>query len=65
MIFTFYRAKGLSTGSSLVEEDKIELATELMKKAEEKGVKLLLPTDVIVADKFAPDANSQVTTGSQ
>ena len=65
MIFTFYRAKGLSTGSSLVEEDKIELATELMKKAEEKGVKLLLPTDVIVADKFAPDANSQVTIGSQ
>eukprot|EP00958_Prasinococcus_capsulatus_P004220 scaffold389_cov382-Prasinococcus_capsulatus_cf.AAC.30 len=59
MIFTFYKARGMDVGSSLVEEDKIELAKELEAKAAEKGVKLLLPTDVIVADNFAPDANSQ------
>eukprot|EP00475_Leptophrys_vorax_P028088 TRINITY_DN4041_c0_g2_i1.p1 TRINITY_DN4041_c0_g2~~TRINITY_DN4041_c0_g2_i1.p1 ORF type:complete len:402 (+),score=65.64 TRINITY_DN4041_c0_g2_i1:154-1359(+) len=60
MIFTFYRAKGLKTGSSLVEEDKIALAADLIKKAEERGVKFLLPTDVVVADKFAADADSKV-----
>ena len=60
MIFTFYKAQGLSVGSSLVEEDKLDLATSLMAKAKEKGVSLLLPTDVVIADKFAPDANSQV-----
>lgn len=65
MIFTFYRAKGLKTGSSLVEEDKVDLATSLMAAAEKKGVKLLLPTDVVVADKFAPDANSQVSNSLQ
>uniref|UniRef100_A0A452ZF95 phosphoglycerate kinase n=1 Tax=Aegilops tauschii subsp. strangulata TaxID=200361 RepID=A0A452ZF95_AEGTS len=60
MIFTFYKAQGLSVGSSLVEEDKLELATSLLAKAKAKGVSLLLPSDVIIADKFAPDANSQV-----
>uniref|UniRef100_A0A452ZF98 Phosphoglycerate kinase n=1 Tax=Aegilops tauschii subsp. strangulata TaxID=200361 RepID=A0A452ZF98_AEGTS len=59
MIFTFYKAQGLSVGSSLVEEDKLELATSLLAKAKAKGVSLLLPSDVIIADKFAPDANSQ------
>ena len=60
MIFTFYKAQGLSVGASLVEEDKLDLATSLLAKAKEKGVSLLLPTDVVIADKFAPDANSQV-----
>eukprot|EP00897_Mesotaenium_endlicherianum_P004786 jgi/Mesen1/4335/ME000022S03615 len=64
MIFTFYKAQGLSVGSSLVEEDKLDLARSLMKKAEEKGVKLLLPTDVVVANKFAPDADSQTVAAS-
>nr|GFB77009.1 phosphoglycerate kinase, chloroplastic [Tanacetum cinerariifolium] len=59
MIFTFYKAQGLSVGSSLVEEDKLELATTLLAKAKAKGVSLLLPTDVVIADKFAPDANSK------
>jgi phosphoglycerate kinase len=59
MIFTFYKARGLSVGNSLVEEDKLDLARALEAKAKEKGVELLLPTDVVVADKFAPDANSQ------
>ncbi|CAM9978516.1 unnamed protein product, partial [Phaeothamnion confervicola] len=60
MIFTFYKAKGLSTGNSLVEDDFVTLAGTLMEKAESKGVKMLLPTDVVVADKFAADANDKI-----
>ncbi len=62
MIFTFYKARGLSVGKSLVEEDKLELAKTLEAKAKEKGVELLLPTDVVVADNFAADANSQTVS---
>ena len=61
MIFTFYKAQGLAVGSSLVEEDKLDLATSLIEKAKAKGVALLLPSDVVIADKFAPDANSKVS----
>ncbi len=62
MIFTFYKARGLSVGKSLVEEDKLDLAKELENKAKEKGVELLLPSDVVLADKFAPDADSQISS---
>lgn len=62
MIFTFYKAQGHSVGSSLVEEDNLDLALSLMEKAKAKGVSLLLPTDVVVADKFAADANSKVSS---
>lgn len=62
MIFTFYKARGLSVGKSLVEEDKLDLAKALEAKAKERGVKLLLPTDVVVADNFKPDANSQTVS---
>lgn len=62
MIFTFYKARGLSVGKSLVEEDKLALAKSLEAKAKEKGVKLLLPTDVVVADKFAADAKAQTVS---
>jgi phosphoglycerate kinase len=62
MIFTFYKARGLNVGKSLVEEDKLELARSLEAKAKEKGVTFLLPTDVVVADKFAPDANAQTVS---
>jgi phosphoglycerate kinase len=62
MIFTFYKARGLNVGSSLVEEDKLELAKALEIKAKEKGVQFLLPTDVVVADKFAADANTQTVS---
>ena len=62
MIFTFYKARGLSVGNSLVEEDKLELAKSLEAKAKEQGVELLLPTDVVVADNFAPDANSKTVS---
>lgn len=62
MIFTFYKARGLAVGGSLVEEDKLELAKTLEAKAKEKGVEFLLPTDVVVADKFAADANSKTVS---
>ncbi|XP_056163186.1 phosphoglycerate kinase, cytosolic [Syzygium oleosum] len=64
MIFTFYKAQGYSVGSSLVEEDKLDLATSLLEKAKSKGVSLLLPTDVVIADKFAADANSKIVPAS-
>ncbi len=60
MIFTFYKARGLNVGKSLVEDDKLDLARALETKAKEKGVQLILPTDVVVADNFSPDANSQI-----
>jgi phosphoglycerate kinase len=62
MIFTFYKARGLNVGKSLVEDDKLELARALEIKAKERGVQLLLPVDVVVADNFAPDANAQTVS---
>ena len=59
MVFTFYKARGLSVGKSLVEDDKLELAKTLEEKAKERGVTFLLPTDVVVADKFDAAANTQ------
>ncbi|CAL5392175.1 unnamed protein product [Camellia sinensis] len=64
MIFTFYKAQGYSVGLSLVEEDKLDLATSLLEKAKSKGVALMLPTDVVAADKFAADANSKIVPTS-
>jgi phosphoglycerate kinase len=58
MVYTFLRALGITTGKSLVEEDKIEVAREAMAKAKAKGVELLLPVDNILADNFAADAKS-------
>ena len=60
MIFTFYKAMGHSVGASLIEEDMVPMAKDLIAKAEAKGVNFLLPTDVVVADKFAADADSKV-----
>ncbi|NJM63759.1 MAG: phosphoglycerate kinase [Oscillatoriales cyanobacterium RU_3_3] len=62
MVFTFYKARGLSVGKSLVEDDKLELAKSLEAKAKERGVTFLLPTDVVVADKFAADADTQTVS---
>lgn len=53
MTYTFYKAKGLPIGKSLLEDDKVELAAELMQEAEANGVKLLLPVDSIVAQEFS------------
>lgn len=57
MTYTFYKAKGLPIGKSLLEEDKVGLAGELMKKAKDKSVDLKLPIDSIVADDFKNEAN--------
>ncbi len=59
MAYTFAKAKGGQIGNSLVEEDRLELAKELLERAEEKGVKIYLPVDSLAADKFANDANVQ------
>ncbi len=58
MCFTFLLAQGKAVGASLKEEDWVERAAGMLRKAEEKGVKLLLPVDVVCADKFAEDANT-------
>jgi phosphoglycerate kinase len=65
MAYTFYRALGVKTAKSLVEEDKIELAKETLVKARVKGVKLLLPMDNVIADSFANDAKTQVWDSSK
>jgi phosphoglycerate kinase len=62
MVFTFLKARGLNVGSSLVEEDQLELATKLEKIAAEKGIDFILPTDVVIADKFAADAATQTVS---
>jgi len=59
MAYTFYRSKDVTTGKSLVEEDKIDLARQTLEKAKAKGVNLLLPVDNILADSFANDAKTQ------
>lgn len=59
MTFTFVKAMGGKVGSSLVEDDKLQVARELLKKAEDKGVKFLLSTDALVADAFDNNANTQ------
>ena len=60
MTFTFVKAKGGSVGDSICEDDKMELALEILKKAEAKGVQIHLPVDVIAADAFSNDANTQI-----
>ena len=60
MAFTFIKAQGGRVGSSLVEEDRLEQALSLMTIAKDRGVKFLLPTDALVADRFANDANTMV-----
>ncbi|GMH87431.1 hypothetical protein TrVE_jg11569 [Triparma verrucosa] len=60
MVFTFLKAKGLNVGSSLVEDDFVETAKKVMAKAEASGKTLILPSDIVVADAFAADANTQV-----
>merc|ERR1712228_850325 len=60
MVFTFLKAKGYEVGTSLVEDDFVETAKEVMAKAEKLGKQILLPSDIIVADAFSADANTQV-----
>ena len=62
MIFTFFKAQGLTVGKSLVEDDKLDIAKTIMDKAQSRKVKLLLPTDVVIADKFEKDANAKTVS---
>jgi len=62
MVFTFLKARGYDVGASLVEDDQLELAKRLEVIAKEKGVKLYLASDVVVADKFAADANTKIVS---
>lgn len=65
MAYTFAKAQGGQIGSSICEDDKMQLALDLMKKAEEKNVKFILPIDTLIADAFSPNANtSEVTSGN-
>ena len=62
MCFTFLLAQGKQVGTSLKEEEWVERAAAMLRKAEERGVKLLLPVDVVCADKFAEDANTKTVS---
>jgi phosphoglycerate kinase len=62
---TFLLAKGYEVGDSLVEADKVELAKELMEEAEELGVDIVVPEEVVIADDFAEDAESKVVKADQ
>lgn len=65
MAYTFFVAKGWSVGKSLLEQDKVELAKDLLVKAEEKGVKLLLPLDTVVAKEFKNDTEFYTVESNQ
>lgn len=60
MAYTFFKAQGYSIGKSLLDEEGLELAGDILKKAEEKGVKFMLPVDVVAADEFAADSPCDV-----
>ncbi len=60
MSYTFYKAEGLEIGTSILDKDSLEIAPQLLKKAEEAGVKMLLPVDVVVADEFNNDAKTAI-----
>jgi phosphoglycerate kinase len=62
MVFTFLAAQGKEIGSSLVESEMLQTVRELIKEAEDKGVRLILPTDIVVAPVFAPDAPASVVS---
>ena len=63
MAYTFFKAMGHTVGQSICEDDKVDLAKEMLAKAEERGVKFLLPVDNKIGDNFAEDCNKQVNDG--
>lgn len=65
MAYTFFKAQGKEVGDSICELEKVDLAKELLAKAEEKGVKLLLPIDTVVARDFSEEAESKVVTAGE
>merc|ERR1712029_942496 len=60
MVFTFLKAKGLSVGTSLVEDDFVETAKEVLAKADSLGKQILLPSDIVIADKFDAEAETKI-----
>ena len=60
MSYTFLKSQGYEIGDSLLEEEKIKVAQEILKDAENRGVRILLPIDIVVADKFSEDANTEI-----
>ncbi len=60
MVFTFLKAQGHEVGTSLLEADQVERCAEYLNRAQASGVELILPTDIVVADRFAADAEAQV-----
>jgi phosphoglycerate kinase len=65
MAYTFFKAQGGEIGNSLCEEDKMDLALNLLAKAKARGVQVLLPQDSVLADNFAADANTQITASNE
>jgi phosphoglycerate kinase len=65
MAYTFSAAHGGKVGDSLLEKEWMDYAAEMVKKAADKGVQLLLPVDTVIADRFAPDANTQVVSAGE
>lgn len=65
MAYTFFKAQGYEVGNSICELDKLDLAKDLMKKAEEKGVKLMLPVDTKVGKEFKPDTESKTVAWTE
>ncbi len=65
MAYTFIKSQGGQVGNSLVEEDRLELAKNLLAKAKEKGVQMLLPADSVIADKFSADAHTRIAPSHQ
>nr|WP_298006508.1 phosphoglycerate kinase [uncultured Flavobacterium sp.] len=65
MMFTFIKAQGGNIGSSLVEDDKLELALEILEKAKAKNVQIHIPVDVVAADAFSNDANTQIVAANE
>jgi len=65
MAYTFLKAQGFEVGQSILEADKIDLARELMDKAKARGVRFMLPSDVVIADRFAEDARTRVVPVDQ
>jgi phosphoglycerate kinase len=65
MANTFLKAQGYEIGDSLFEESKLDVARDLIAKAQKKGIKFLLPSDVVIADRFAADATSKVVGSNE
>jgi len=64
MVFTFLKAKGYSVGSSLVEDEYVQTAKDVLAKAEKLGKQIILPSDIVIADAFKPDANTKIVAAN-